>query len=90
MLGKFNKDLSRGYVYRSVDLERDYQDRKHGGYFHDRGHTIQDWLSFMYDKLEDAQELALHNEDELALEELRKIVALGVACMEIHGAPLRR
>jgi hypothetical protein len=79
----------RNYVYATLDKERAYQDRQHGGREHDREHSVSDWISFMQDYLTDAAELCRHGEEKLAKEELRKVVALGIACFEVYGCPQR-
>lgn len=80
------KGASRQYVYQSIDSERDYQDTKH---HHD--HSILEFAVFMRTYLEELFSEATHaSVRDRALETMRKVVALGVACMEQHGAPHRK
>lgn len=82
--------VARAMVLNAIQAERDYQNKIHGGPVHDRTHTVAEWLEMMNDKLRDAQEYVFHGENNFALEEMLKIVALGVACMEVHGVRKRR
>lgn len=79
------RPFKRMHVYTVIDDERDYQDRKWGGARHDSQHSIKEWLNFMEEYLIEAIELSAGGEDKLALEAIKKITALGVACMENHN-----
>lgn len=77
--------MLRNYVYRIVDSERDYQDRKWGT-IEMRGHEVGAWLLIMENALRQAKEVwASASNDDAALEELRKLIGIGVACAEQHG-----
>lgn len=80
----------RQVIYREIDRERTYQDRQHGGREHDKDHTVEDWLEFMDEYVTDAKALVRAGEQRVALEEIRKIVSLGIACLEVHGCPPRQ
>jgi hypothetical protein len=71
----------RQRVYQVIDIERENQDNKWGGYDHDKYHSLSDWLIFMEIFLNKAKE-ARRGSDLEVIEELRKVIALGVACLE--------
>jgi hypothetical protein len=79
---------SRAEVYAAIDSERDYQERRWG----DAGcnHEIAAWITYMRSYLDEAANLASRNSPEtIALDCIRKVTAMGVRCMEEHGAPKR-
>lgn len=78
---------TRGQVYGALDGERAYQVAKWGA---DR-EGVGNFIVYMEEYLDRAKR-ALTTEvgDEPALHELRKVTALGVACLEQHGAPERQ
>jgi hypothetical protein len=78
-----NNYVSRESVYKVIDGEREYQDKKWGADIH----SVGDWIVFMRTHLAQA-EVRFSKEvgTEGTLHELRKVVALGVACMEQNGA----
>jgi hypothetical protein len=77
---------TRQEVYKAIDTERDYQERRWDGH----KHTITEWMVYMRDYLEEALHHVSRSSNELqALEGVRKATALGVACMEQLGAPER-
>lgn len=88
--------MERAEVYRLIDGERAYQDAKWGGVGHDKGHDVDDWLRFMYRYMRYSLEIT-NNADDLTdpdtvtrvCDQVRRIAALAVACMEVHGAPER-
>jgi hypothetical protein len=83
----------RAEVYAAIDSERDYQDmRKH----RDSGaetHSPEEFLLYMQDYLTEAVHAAARlwgpEAKPKIMEIVRKVTALGVACMEQHGAPKR-
>lgn len=79
----------RKEVYDAIDVEREYQDK-----MHHHGHSVLEFAVFMRTYLEELFSKATHGSDPMAknraLETIRKVVALGVACMEQHGAPHRK
>lgn len=82
---------TRKEVYAAIDSERDYQDEHHGGPDHDYLHSVDDWGHFMLlycQQFRGPSFDLLTNEEQLSI--IRKITALGVAAMEVHGAPLRK
>ncbi len=81
--------MDRSRVYKSIDSERFYQDRKWGK-IEDHPHEVGAWLTLMRVHLADAEaHWATSNQDYPALLELRKVLAIGVACSEQHGLPGR-
>lgn len=69
--------------------ERAYQDAKWGT-VEERPKQVGSWLTLMRKLLRDAEDAwATSGEDAIALDEMRKVVAVGVACFEQHGAVLR-
>lgn len=81
--------MDREEVYEIIDGERQYQDDKWGDQ-HDAGHEVEAYILYMEDYLREAREQVSRNRGtKLALDTLRKVVALAVACFEIHGVPPR-
>jgi hypothetical protein len=75
--------------FESIQTERAYQDAK-WGHHSQHGHEVGAWLLLMQVHLAKAQAAwAGANNDKGALEELRKVLAIGVACGEQHGLPHR-
>ncbi len=84
---------SRIQVYDAIESERAYQDAKWGGQVNDRTHSPTEWLVFIEDYVSEAKHLLSRNKDEIVrpqvMDIMRKITSMGVACMEVHGAPKR-
>lgn len=84
---------SRNDVYAALDSERDYQDMRKSRDQGQEFHSVEEFLLYMEDYLHEARNVASRTWGPEAkpktLEVLRKVTALGVACMEIHGAPQR-
>lgn len=77
--------MERSKVYEAVDSERAYQDRKWGTVVQ-HPHEVGGWLLLMDNALRQAKEAwAGAPNDHAALEEVRKVIGLGVACAEQHG-----
>lgn len=81
--------MDRQDVYKVIDSEREYQDKKWGGGIHDEGHSLGDYLLFMEHHLNKAKALWSSENAKNAVHELRKATALGVSFMEINGCPKR-
>lgn len=88
----------RTEVYAALDTERAYQNSKWCRTPADEAaghnpHSVTEWLAYMRYYLEQGLEVATTSNDpqasKLALEFVRKVAALGVVCMEQHGAPQR-
>jgi hypothetical protein len=78
--------MERRFVYEALDTERGYQTEKWG----QSEHEVATFIVFMEHHLQKARRLVSeHPSDVRALEELRKVTALGVACFEQHGVSHR-
>ena len=86
---------TREDVYKAIDGERSYQVKRWGD---DQETEINSFILYMEHHLTRARELASTQVDgnnyfgatgKTSLDCVRKVVALGVACMEKNGAPLR-
>lgn len=81
--------MNRDEVYAVIDGEREYQGFKWGS-GHDIQHTIGDWIVYIRHHLNEAERAhATCTDDIETLNQLRKVVALGVACFEQCGVPAR-
>lgn len=92
---------SRAEVYAAIDSERAYQHSRavaaDGTDNGEHRHTTEEFLLYMEDYLNEARRQAsrhwtpggVGDANSPALHTLRKVVALGVACMEQNGAPPR-
>jgi hypothetical protein len=78
--------LTRTQVYVAIDAERDHQDKKWGGPDHDATHEVESWITYMRVYLRRAEEamMGVNFSKAEAMANVRKITALGVACMEYH------
>ncbi len=83
----------RNEVYAVIDGERDYQDAQRGNAKRHEGQppmTPGEYLLCMEHLLSQARATWYRPDGGVAcLDEVRKITALGVSCMELHGAPRR-
>lgn len=78
--------MNREDVYDIVDSERCYQDERWAGHKHEVGAHLTLLRSYM----REAEEAwVFNNGDRLALQSIRKIAGIAVACMEEHGAEHR-
>ena len=86
--------MERKNVYKCVDGERNYQDivGKSGqrGDTPDEEKPVSEWVNYIEYHLSKAKDKVYHLRKDDALEELRKVAALAVRAMEIHGCPERR
>lgn len=81
--------LTRNDVFFAIEQERDHQDQKWGT-LDEHPHELGAWLTIMRSLLNDAERAYMSPRGTIgALDELRKVVAVGVACMEQHGVPAR-
>lgn len=87
--------MQRSQVYELIDGERDYQDLHWGDSLSSNRpgngeRTIDEWALYIYGyahKLMVAAATITDPNEKLAI--VRKVAALGVICMEQHGAPPR-
>ena len=86
--------VNREEVYRAIDGERDYQaTRWNADTTPSEGkHTPSEFLLYMEHYLMKCRELASTTPEgnTEVLDFIRKVTALGVACMEQNGAPQRK
>ncbi len=82
-------------VYKAIDSERDYQQQCWNAATTSTAgqHSVPEWLLYMRQYLDEAIAHVSHHAEPYAsedvLETVRKVTAMGVSCMEQHGAPLR-
>ena len=81
--------LQRTDIYKRINQERDYQDIRWHGCVPDEEKSIAEWLNYIEYHLEKAKERVYNLSPDEALAELRKVAALAVRAMEIHGCPER-
>lgn len=86
--------FSRETVYAAIDSERDYQEAQKGNSRRHEGQppmTPGEYILCMERCLNAAREAWYKPDGGVAcLDDIRKVTALGVSCMELHGAPFRR
>lgn len=84
--------MERKNVYKVIDSEREYQIHRHVVHVtphRDEDHSVADWLIYIKNHIQRAEaQLYMLNTDR-ALDEVRKITALGVACMEFNETQAR-
>ena len=75
-------------VLRSIVSERTYQNYKWPGH----KHTVGEWLLIMEKCLSDGKRLYVtaHGNELKALNEIRQVIAVGIAALQQHGAPIRK
>jgi len=86
--------MNRQDVYKRIDGERDYQDatwiaRRTLEGTPDEEKPVAEWINYIEFHLAKAKDRVYHLDTQGALAEIRKVTALGVRTMEIHGAPER-
>lgn len=79
--------ITRQEVYNVLDAERDYQDSLWSGI--DPSNSVGDYLAYIQRYLTAAINEVDPTNPKGSLDNIRKITALGIACMERHGAPAR-
>jgi hypothetical protein len=96
-LKKINKNMGkmkRKKVYKCLDTERDYQDlrwtpRREANGTPDEQKPPAEWINYIEYHISKAKEQVYLLQDEEALAEVRKVAALAVRCLELHGCPKR-
>lgn len=85
--------VDRAEVYAALDSERNYQGKWEVESESKGLHSISEFLAYMEDYIDEAQHILAREARQIAYPKvthiLRKITAMGVACMEQHGAPKR-
>ena len=86
--------MERKEVYKRIDGERDYQDKtwvarrtKDGTPDEEKG--VAEWITYIEHHLREAKNAVYYLDTNEALAEVRKVAALAVRAMEIHGCPER-
>jgi hypothetical protein len=83
------KTIQMQKVFDAIESERDYQTRKWGS-IADHPHEVGGYILLMQEHLKRAAELWCGStDDRKAMEEIRKVSALGVACGEQYGMQIR-
>ena len=81
--------MNRNTVFEAISSERDYQDRKWGT-IDKHPHEVGGYLTIMRNILAQADAAwSAAAGDYGSLEEIRKLAATAVACMEQHGTTFR-
>jgi len=84
--------LTREEVYKLIDGERTYQEKKKVAYNwrSDEYNGVGDFITYIDVYLTQAKtRLTKETGNQGGLDELRKVAALAVACMETFGCPAR-
>ena len=87
--------LTREEVYKLIDGERDYQDSKWNEQTTTTGgnHSATEWLAYMEDYIAEAKHAlargASQDSTPVAMNIMRKVVAMGVCAMEQLGSTPR-
>jgi hypothetical protein len=86
--------LDRTDVYKHINTERDYQDWRWNtnlreGDVPDEEKPVAEWINYIEYHLGKAKTEIYRLNKEAALAEIRKVAALAVRAMEIHGCPKR-
>jgi hypothetical protein len=80
--------MKRPDVYKLIDGERDYQDAKwadDGGRPKSDAETpVAAWIIYIQKQVNDSAEAIYYLDENKALEHIRKIAGLAVACMEYN------
>lgn len=83
--------MERKKVYELIDEEREYQDGKDERSIEsDNLHSVADWVVYLDYQIQEAKKKVYMLDKNAALEHVRKIAALAVACMESNETPSRR
>jgi hypothetical protein len=84
-----SRSYAREKVYGVIDGERRYQDSLSPTSETDGHHTVPEFILYMEDYLAEARKHASRvwgpESKRLALDTLRKVITMGVACMEENG-----
>ena len=86
--------MTREEVYELIDGElkyaRKWDDQRSEESLKDKDKPVESWILWMEQYLSLARQAATESLDKTkALDNLRKVTALGVACMEYNDTPIR-
>jgi hypothetical protein len=79
---KKGENMKRENVYKLIDGEREYQNSKPARPKTDEETSVAEWLTYIEHQLNEAKSNVYVLNEQLALENIRKIAGLTVACME--------
>ena len=78
--------MSRTDVYRLIDGERDYQDEQRKTWDHQGSVTVEAEILMMEEYMKKVREEWTKNfGPDQAMDQMRKVIAMGVRCLENHG-----
>ena len=91
---KNERKMERSDVYRCLDTERDYQDlrwtpRREKNDTPDAEKPPAEWINYIEYHLTQAKNGVYMLNEKEALAQVRKVAALAVRCLELHGCPER-
>ena len=91
---KHERKMERNEVYRNLDTERDYQDARWSTRRDENGTPDAEkppieWITYMEYHVNKAKDANYELDDEETLAQVRKVAALAVRCLELHGCPER-
>ena len=81
--------MKREQIYKVIDSEREYQQRLHEEE-RDKKLSVAEWITYIEYQIGKAKKSIYEGSNLLALERVRKIGALAVACMENQGGRERK
>jgi len=87
--------MQRANVYKLIDGERDYQDRKWTPETTTSNgiHSVEEWLLYIHDYVHEGMNIGSRKprqeSDVTCMEIIRKIAAMSVCAMEQHETPPR-
>lgn len=85
--------LSREEVFTIIEQERNYQEKfdklDQPGRQKDEFKSVETWITWMEVYLHKAKTASINTDKTETLDNLRKVIGLGVACLEFRGAPSR-
>lgn len=76
--------IKRELVYKLIDDEREYQNNLHGE-LENLKYSVSDWLIYIRKYLNEAENAAFEDNEELAMVAIKKLTSLGVASLENKG-----
>jgi hypothetical protein len=88
------KKIGRREIYQNIDGEMNYQDktwvaRRTANGTPDEEKPVAEWINYIEHHLNKAKDRVYYLDTEGVTHELRKVAALAVRAMEIHGCPER-
>ena len=88
-------NVTREEVYAAIDTEREFQEMLWDNRSAE-GNNPSSWILWMEDYLQEARHIASRGSEapgtkgrKMIMDAIRKVTTMGVACMEVNGAPKR-